>query len=134
MDAPVIISTKGPNADPICVLCHAPICQTHDWPQWHKADKFARAGLTHRNCAYAIQLLTHGGLDFLPGEMGSLTKVMRVTTSPEFIKAFADIAISLANKVETQIAAEQTRRQTVEKYRISPTLIHRPAVSHREGD
>ena len=130
----MIISTKGPDADPVCVVCSAPICQKNDWPHWHKADKFARAGLLHRDCLYAIRIFMYGGPDFSRKEMGTLVKIMCKTNAPEFIKAFSDIAILLVDKMETQIAAEQTRRQTVEKYRISPTLIHRPAVSHREGD
>ncbi len=130
MEEPVIILTKGPSDEPVCVLCGEPISLSNDWPQWHKADKFAPTGVTHRNCAYAVQLLHSGETDFLPGEFGSLSKVMRETPSTAFIAAFADLAIHLSNVVEAQIAAEQTRRKAQADFRLKPARIVQPTGPH----
>ena len=130
----VIISTSGPNGDPICCLCGAPISLKTDWPQWHRADNYAEVGVLHRNCAYAIELLREAGPDYLPGEFGSLTKVMRETPTAAFITAFADVAINLANTVEAQIAAEQAKKRAASDFRIKSARIIQPAIAHREGD
>lgn len=130
----VIISTSGPNGDPTCCLCRMPISLQTDWPQWHMTDNYAEVGVLHRNCSYAIQLLREAGPDYLPGEFGSLTKVMRETPTAAFIVAFADVAINLANLVEGQIAAEQAKKRAASDFRIKSARIVQSAIAHREGD
>lgn len=130
----VIISTSGPNGDPICCLCGMAISLQTDWPQWHRADNYAPTGVVHRNCSYAIQLMREAGPDYLPGEFGSLTRVMRETPTAAFIQAFAGVAISLANQVEAQIAAEQAKKRAASDFRLKPARIIQPVVAHREGD
>lgn len=130
----VIISTSGPNGDPICCLCGEPISLHTDWPQWHKMDGYAPTGVVHRNCSYAIQLMREAGPDYLPGEFDKLTKVMRETPTAAFIQAFADVAINLANIVEAQIAAEQAKKRAASDFRLKTARIIQPVVAHREGD
>ena len=84
----------------------------------------------HRNCGYAVQLLHSGETDFLPGEFGSLAKVMRENPTAAFIADFADLAIHLSNVVEAQIAAEQTRRKAQADFRLKPARIIQPAGPH----
>lgn len=130
----VIISTSGLNGDPSCCLCGAPISLQTDWPQWHKADNYAEAGVLHRNCAYSLQLVRAAQLEYLPAEIASLGRTMEATPTVVFVAAFADVAINLANIVESQIAAEQAKKRAASDFRIKSARIIQPVVAHREGD